>query len=467
MAGKSARCLAVCKYHLIPLILLSVFRLMQCRNGNKFSVNELVGVRLPHELIGGLRIDLMHRDSLLSPFSPGNITSIERLKRAIERSQDRLEKLQMSVVSKNEKFAAETKDVQAPVSAGNGEFLMKLAIGKPSLLYSAILDTGSDLTWTQCMPCSDCYKQSTPIYDPSLSSSYSTVPCKSSMCLALPASACTSARCEYLYTYGDYSSTMGILSYETFTLSSQSVPHIAFGCGQDNEGSGFSQGGGLVGFGRGPLSFISQLGDSVGNKFSYCLMSVTDPSSKTSALFLGETASLTGKTIGSTPLIQSSSQPTFYYLSLEGISVGGKLLSIPKGTFDLQSDGTGGLIIDSGTTITYLEQVGYDSLKKALISSISLPQADGSTIGLDLCYNAKSGHSTPTFPTITFHFKGANYNLAKQNYIYVDSSGIICLAMLPSSGMSIFGNFQQQNYHILYDNGKNVLSFTRTVCDSL
>jgi hypothetical protein len=152
---------------------------------------------------------------------------------------------------------------------------------------------------------------------------------------------------------------------------------------------------------------------------------------------------------------------------LEGISVGRKLLNIPASTFDLTADGDGGLIIDSGTTVTYLEQTGYDLVKKALISFINLPQADGSSIGLDLCYKPQSGSSTPKFPTITFHFKGADYHLPKENYIFVDSSGIICLAMLPSMGMSIFGNFQQQNYHILYDNGRNMLSFAPTVCDAL
>jgi hypothetical protein len=455
MAGQSATSPAACKTLLIPLLLLSVFRLMQCHHEQ--------GLHVPFI---GLRINLVHRDSLLSPFSPGNITSTERLKRAVQRGQERLEKLQMSVVN-TDKLTDEERKLVTPVSAGSGEFLMTMAIGKPALSFSAILDTGSDLTWTQCKPCIDCYKQPTRIYDPSLSSTYSRVSCKSSLCLALPSYSCTGTKCEYLYVYGDYSSTQGILSYETFTLSSQSTPHIAFGCGQQNGGSGFSQGGGLVGFGRGPLSFISQLGHSVGNKFSYCLMSVTDSPSKSSPLFVGQTASLSAKTIRSTPILQSSSQPTFYYLSLEGISVGRKLLNIPASTFDLTADGDGGLIIDSGTTVTYLEQTGYDLVKKALISFINLPQADGSSIGLDLCYKPQSGSSTPKFPTITFHFKGADYHLPKENYIFVDSSGIICLAMLPSLGMSIFGNFQQQNYHILYDNGRNMLSFAPTVCDAL
>ena len=54
-----------------------------------------------------------------------------------------------------------------------------------------------------------------------------------------------------------------------------------------------------------------------------------------------------------------------YYLSLEGISVGGKLLNIGKNTFSLQSDGTG----------------SYDAVKEELASLIKLPLADGSKIG--------------------------------------------------------------------------------------
>lgn len=460
MAWQLATSFAAWKCLLITFtMLISVFPLIQSRHVTNFPIRELVGVGLAEEPLIGLRIDLVRTDSPLSPFSPGNITSTDRLKRAIKRSHERLEKLQRSV--------DEVKAVEAPVYAGNGEFLMKMAIGTPSLSFSAILDTGSDLTWTQCKPCTDCYRQPTPIFDPSQSSSYSKVPCTSSLCQALQRHSCTGSNCKYLYTYGDQSSTEGILAYESFTLSSQSLPHVAFGCGQDNEGGGFSQGGGLVGFGRGPLSFISQLGPSVGNKFSYCLVSVSDPPSKTSPLFIGSTASLNAKTVSSTPLVQSRSKPTFYYLSLEGISVGGQLLDIPDGTFDLQFDGSGGVIIDSGTTVTYLEQTGYDAVKKAVISSVRLPQVDGSNIGLDLCFDQQSASSTSTFPTITFHFQGADFNLPKENYIYTDRSGIACLAMLPNNGMSIFGNIQQQNYQILYDNGRNVLSFAPTVCDTL
>ena len=150
----------------------------------------------------------------------------------------------------------------------------------------------------------------------------------------------------------------------------------------------------------------------------------------------------------------------------------GQSLDIPAGTFDIQSDGSGGVIIDSGTTLTILAQSAYDAVKTAMSSSINLPQVgDVYGVGLDLCFD-QSGSSNPSFPTMTFHFKGADYNVPKENYLFPDTSrAVVCLAMLPTKSdlfdLSIIGNVQQQNSQILYDNEKTVLSFAPTACDTL
>lgn len=435
------------------LISFLLFSVVQCRH-----VTDLNSV----QALNGLRIDVVHRDF----FFGNNITSGERLKRAVKRSQKRLERLQMSTVLNTDELSDGTEAVQAPIIGGSGEFLMQVAIGTPALSLSAILDTGSDLIWTQCKPCVDCYKQPTPIYDPSLSSTYSKVPCSSSLCQDF---SCSEAQCKYDYNYDDYSFTKGILSYETFTLSSQPLPNITFGCSQDSEGHGFLQGTGLVGFGRGPLSLNSQLGKSIGNKFSYCLVGIHASPSKPSPLFIGQMASFNGPNVKSTPILQSSSNPSFYYLSLKGISIGKQLLEIPPGTFDLQRDGSGGVVIDSGSTITYLQQDAYEAVFKAL-ASIDLPRVDATPFALDLCFreNNETGSLNARFPTINFQFQGATYRVTKQNYMLDFKDGISCLAMLPSSGsMAIIGNIQQQNYHIFYDLEQNVLSFQRTVCAAL
>lgn len=404
----------------------------------------------------GIRVDLIHVDY------GSNFTKFELLQRAIKRGMHKLERLKSSAVLVAEEAGEE---IRAPMYPGNGEYLVNLSIGTPSVPFTAILDTGSDLIWTQCKPCTKCYKQPTPMFDPSHSSSYSKLPCSSSLCKALPSSTCSSD-CEYMYSYGDYSTTQGILASETFTFGSNSVPKIGFGCGDDNQGDGFSQGAGLIGLGRGQLSLVSQLKSG---KFSYCLTSIDD--TKTSPLLFGSLANINKKfkdQAVATPLVQNPSQPSFYYLSLEGITIGGTLLPISNSTFKMNDDGSGGVIIDSGTTITYLEAEGYKLLKKAFVSQTKLTVADGSSVGLDLCFNAPSTSSTVEVPKLIFHFKGADLDLPADNYMIQDSStGLLCLMIMESSGMSIFGNMQQQNMQVLYDLEKEVLSFAPAQCDQL
>lgn len=410
----------------------------------------------------GFRVTLHHVDH------GKNLTKLERFQRGIKRGKHRLQRLNaMVLTSKSDSSAL----VETPVRAGTGEFLMKLSIGTPPNAFSAILDTGSDLIWTQCLPCQTCFDQPTPIFDPKKSSSFSKISCSSPLCAALPQSTCSDG-CEYFYAYGDYSSTEGVLASETFTFGDDddnkvSVKGIGFGCGGDNQGDGFSQGAGLVGLGRGLLSLVSQLNEP---KFSYCLTSMDD--TKTSSLLMGSLASVNNTSSGvkvTTPLIKNPSQPSFYYLALEGISVGDTLLPIEKDTFSLQEDGSGGLIIDSGTTITYLEQKGFDMVKEEFISQINLSEDESGSQGLDLCFNLPKGTTSVEVPKLAFRFKNdAVLELPPENYILSDVDlGVLCLALGASSGMSIFGNIQQQNLLVVHDLAEETLSFIPTNCDQL
>ncbi|KAJ7957086.1 aspartic proteinase nepenthesin-1 [Quillaja saponaria] len=436
----------------VILVTLAIVGLFVCP---AYSTSR--GVLNHQTLETGFRVALQHVDY------GKNLTKFERIQHGIKRGWHRLQRLNAMVLA-----STPESQFQAPVHGGNGEYLLNLAIGTPPLAFSAVLDTGSDLIWTQCKPCTQCYKQPTPIFDPKQSSSYSKLPCSSNLCDKLPSSTCGQDGCEYVYTYGDYSITQGIMATETLTFGDSgdkvSVPNIGFGCGEDNEGDGFSQGGGLVGLGRGPLSLVSQLKEP---KFSYCLNSVDD--SKTSALLMGSLASVntTHKTV-TTPLITNPSQTSFYYLSLEGISVGGTKLPIEKTTFELQDDGSGGLIIDSGTTITYLEESGFKILKKEFISQTKLPLDTSGATGLDVCFTLPSDSSQVEIPKLAFHFKGGDLELPVDNYIIADSDlGVACLAIGAASGMSIFGNIQQQNLLVFHDLGKETLSFVPTQCNQL
>ena len=157
--------------------------------------------------------------------------------------------------------------------------------------------------------------------------------------------------CNYTYSYGDGSNTLGVLSVETVTVGSTSVPGIGVGCGHSNEGS-FAGADGIVGLGQGPLSLPSQLNPSVAHIFSYCLVSSGSQGSTTSSpITFGDAPENSG--VKYTPLLENPLAPTFYYVGVEGITVGRRKVIIPSSVFEITDAGSGGVILDSGTTITY------------------------------------------------------------------------------------------------------------------
>ena len=363
---------------------------------------------------------------------------------------------------------AEKNDIQAPVHAGDGEFIANLMIGTPPVPFAAVIDTGSDLIWTQCNPCMSCFHQSTPVFNPHHSSTFSNVSCSSKLCKGVKPSKCDKS-CEYRYTYGDESFTEGFMAMDTIYFGKSpkrvSIPHIGFGCGVNNRATGMEKTAGLLGLGRGVLSLVSQLG---AKKFSYCLTSIHE--NKTSSLLFGSLASsnFTGN-FAETPLIQNPLQPSYYYLSLEGVTVGGALLPIPESAFQLGNDGSGGMIIDSGTTITYLQEDVFEVVKNAFISQTKLQVANSSAIGLDLCFHLPvKNEEEVKVPKLILHFKGLNLTLPVENYMVSDPEmGLMCLAIDPTGSLSIFGNIQQQNMLVLHDLHKATLSFVPTQCDKV
>ncbi|CAN0908989.1 Protein ASPARTIC PROTEASE IN GUARD CELL 2 [Linum grandiflorum] len=116
-----------------------------------------------------------------------------------------------------------------------------------------VVDSGSDIVWVQCKPCSQCYTQSDPLFDPEFSASFSAVSCSSTACDRLAAgntaSSCGSGRCRYEVSYGDGSYTKGTLALETITFHDSAVVHdVAIGCGHSNRGM-FVGAAGLLGLG--------------------------------------------------------------------------------------------------------------------------------------------------------------------------------------------------------------------------
>ncbi|CAO2188548.1 unnamed protein product [Urochloa humidicola] len=417
----------------------------------------------------GFQLTLTHVDAGTSYTKP------QLLRRAIDRSKARVAALQ--AVAAVAPLVDPITAARILVTASTGEYVVGLAIGTPPLYYTAIMDTGSDLIWTQCAPCLLCADQPTPYFDAKRSATYRALPCRLPRCAQLSYPACFQRVCVYQYYYGDTASTAGVLANETFTFgggaggantTKVTAPNVSFGCGSINAGD-LANSSGMVGFGRGPLSLVSQLGPS---RFSYCLTSYLSPTP--SRLYFGAFANLnstntsSGSPVQSTPFVVNPALPSMYFLSLKGISLGDKQLQIDPVAFAINDDGTGGVIIDSGTSITWLQQDAYEAVRRGLLSAILLPASNDTDIGLDTCFPwPPPPNVTVTVPDFVFHFDGgANMTLPPENYMIIASTtGYLCLAMAPSGVGTIIGNYQQQNLHILYDVANSLLSFVTAPCD--
>ncbi|KAI3418632.1 uncharacterized protein J3R85_013578 [Psidium guajava] len=411
----------------------------------------------------GFTMELVHRESPRSPYYDPAETPYQRVASALRRSIARVHRL-------NPNSAGDPDTPSAVIVSNGGEYLMNISLGKPPVTIVGIADTGSDLIWTQCKPCTDCFKQATPLFDPSDSSTYKDVSCRASLCGAISQTSCGEGAglCEYSYSYGDNSYTMGTLATETFTIGSTSgrpvsFPTVLFGCGHDNGGNfGDGQMSGIIGLGGGGASLISQMGKATGGKFSYCLVPFFSDDGKSSKLNFGANAVVAGTGVVSTPLIQKE-QKTFYYLTLEAVSVGNTRIEFTSEDPSSSDDG-GNIIIDSGTTLTLLPQDFYTQIEAAMVKSVKLPRASDPSQLLSLCYEADTDVGL-RIPTVTFHFNGADVGLGAGNSFVRVADDIICFTLNPGE-MAIYGNLAQMNYLVGYDTQNMKLSFKPVDCTS-
>ncbi|XP_024532270.1 aspartyl protease family protein 2 [Selaginella moellendorffii] len=370
-----------------------------------------------------------------------------------------------TVFSQSEADSSSGSQVTSGLAFGSGEYFVRVGIGSPTKLQYLVMDTGSDVPWIQCSPCKSCYKQNDAVFDPRASSSFRRLSCSTPQCKLLDVKACASTdnRCLYQVSYGDGSFTVGDLASDSFSVSRGRTSPVVFGCGHDNEGL-FVGAAGLLGLGAGKLSFPSQLSS---RKFSYCLVSRDNGVRASSALLFGDSALPTSASFAYTQLLKNPKLDTFYYAGLSGISIGGTLLSIPSTAFKLSSStGRGGVIIDSGTSVTRLPTYAYTVMRDAFRSATQkLPRAADFSL-FDTCYDF-SALTSVTIPTVSFHFEGgASVQLPPSNYLVpVDTSGTFCFAFSKTSlDLSIIGNIQQQTMRVAIDLDSSRVGFAPRQC---
>lgn len=406
---------------------------------------------------------LIHRDSIFSPRYNANDTIADRARRAVETSIARFAQVS--------ELVSDIHDIRTNLlpSQPSELFYINFSIGHPPLPQLAIMDSGSSFLWIKCLPCSPCSSKSPiSIFDPRKSFTYSSMSCRRHRCSY---SKCNSYNeCTYNITYVRGPGSTGIYVFEQLTFETVDdtkivVPRVLLGCGRNLEADE-GQYNGVFGLGVGrETSLITQLG----SRFSYCVGNIMDPHYPYNQLFVGDGAIMEGD---STPLESFHGR---YYVTLEGISIEGKLLEIDRRVFERTAMADDGVVLDSGTAYTWLAQDAYKVLSEEVQSLFKEMLQQHKGMPNQLCYIGSVREDLSGFPAVTFHFaKGAQLVLDTLSMFLHIAPRVFCLAIGSSAvngdssrNLSVIGMMAQQNYNVGYDIGRNKLYFQRIDCELL
>jgi len=409
-------------------------------------------------------VELIHRDSLKSPFYKPTQNKYQHVVNAVRRSINRVSHFYKNSLANTP---------ESTVISYEGDYIMSYSVGTPSFKSYGNVDTGSNIVWLQCEPCEQCYNQTLSKFNPSKSSSYKNISCSSKLCQSVRDTSCNDKKnCEYSINYGNQSHSQGDLSVETLTLESTtgrpiSFPKTVIGCGTNNAGSFKRVSSGVVGLGGGPASLITQLGPSIGGKFSYCLMPLSITlknmsSYGSSKLNFGDAAIVSGHNVLTTPIVKKDPS-FFYYLTIEAFSVGDRRVEFAGSSKGVEE---GNIIIDSNSIVTFVPPDVYTKLNSAMVDLVKLERVDDPNQQFSLCYNS-SWDEEYDFPYMTAHFKGADILLYATNTFIEVARDVLCFAFASSKGGAIFGSLAQQDLLVGYDLQQKTVSFKPVDCNQV
>lgn len=355
--------------------------------------------------------------------------------------------------------------------------VVTLPIGTPPQLQQMVLDTGSQLSWIQCNNNKPQKTPPTTSFDPSLSSSFSTLPCTHPVCkpripdFTLPTTCDQNRLCHYSYFYADGTYAEGNLVREKLTFSpSQTTPPLILGCATQS-----SDAKGILGMNLGRLSFPSQAQIT---KFSYCVPPrQTRPVS--GSFYLGNNPdSARFRYVNMLTFSQSQRMPNLdplaYTLPMQGIRINGKKLNIPPSVFTPNAGGSGQTIVDSGSEFTYLVDEAYNIVQEAIVKTVGSRIKKGYVYGgvADMCFDGDVIEIGRLVGDMVFEFeKGVEIVIPKERVLADVGSGVHCIGIgraerLGAAG-NIIGNFHQQNLWVEFDLEGRRVGFGEADCSRL
>lgn len=282
-----------------------------------------------------------------------------------------------------------------------------------------------------------------------------------------------SEQCDYEIEYADHGSSIGVLVKDNFPLlflnGSSARPSLAFGCGYDQEipSSGPpSFVDGVLGLANRKLSVLSQL-YGLGltrNGFGHCF------SSQGGGYFFFGNELVPSGTVW-VPMTKNQ-VGTYYSMGPAELCFGGQ--NLVKGGLSL--------VLDSGSTYTYLNHQAYEatlSMIKKNIDSKQLKDAPEDK-ALTVCWKGARPFKSiddvkKFFKPLALRFpnvKNAVMEMPPEAYLIITKHGNVCLAILDGSkaqlgNLNVIGDITLLDKIVIYDNERNQIGWIPAKCDKL
>jgi hypothetical protein len=255
-----------------------------------------------------------------------------------------------------------------------------------------------------------------------------------------------------------------IIPGRTNPKQSATVEGVVVGCTTSNAGESFASADGVLSLGNSRISFATRAAARFGGRFSYCLVDHLAGRDVAGYLAFSGRAGEAPMRSQQTPLLLDPTMP-FYTVTVRAVKVAGVALHVPSEVWDVKANG--GVILDSGTTLTVLATPAY----KAVVGVLSKHLTGVPRVSFDpfeYCYNwTARSPGAPEIPKLTVQFAGpVLFEPPAKSYVIDVAPDVKCIGLQEGEwpGVSVFGNILQQEHLWEFDLSSQWVKFMPSTC---
>lgn len=344
-----------------------------------------------------------------------------------------------------------------------GYYYTYLHVGDPEQFFTVIMDTGSVVTAIPCQGCKDCGKHS----------GGSAVPhghgTETGVFVVKDSKTAVNTKVKFSQSYTEGSSLSGYYVEDTLCLgqdcdiASEGI-RFKFGCATRMTNLFRTQlADGIMGMANHGSTVLNAMRSKFHKDiYTLCL----SPSNGYFTIGGYETVRHYSPVVWNTNY--QASKNKYYHLQVTGVHVDGSETGVKQ---DELKYGSGGALVDSGTTYTYVPSKAHAKICSQFNTycDASSEHCKGKKVTYDKtsvgCYNALTPEQKATFPHIQFVTDGGTLCIPPTQYFF-EERGKSCVGLLRDSSSFVLGGNFLMNFDVIFDREQGRVGFARASCQA-